>query len=95
MAEKTKLIDFLKEEIKKDEKSISLESAERAVKKAARDMQFEVANAELRVEDLKESYNRILKSPSSSAVSILNAKREVALAEQDFAEMQKILTERF
>jgi len=90
-----KLIDRLKENIKKDEKALSIEQAQKAVKVAERDMRFEVSNAELAIDTAKENLEAVTGRVDASASMILDAQRQVALAEADYKAKQEIFVDRF
>jgi len=94
-ATSTKLIERLKENITKKEDVKAIEAAQRQVKSAHRDAHSEVTGLDIQIDKLRDKLEATEANPSSSIAAILQARREVALAETNLAEMSKIMSERF
>jgi hypothetical protein len=90
-----KLIDVLNAQIEKDEKSLSREQAAKAVKIAQRDMSQELSNCDLALDDAKDNLTAVDNNPRSTARDILNAQRNLAVAEADYKAIKKIYEGRF
>ena len=86
MAETVKLIDILSKD-EKEEKKAELEDA---VQRASLQVMTDELSAKSRLADAKNRYNKALKSLPVNPAAVINAKRDVADAEQDIKDLAEL-----
>ena len=86
MAETVKLIDILS----KDEKEEKKAELEVAVQRASLQVMTDELSAKSRLADAKNRYNKALNSLPFNPAAVINAKRDVADAEQDIKDLAEL-----
>lgn len=89
------LEEILMADIKKDDKAKALEQVARVVRDAKHASQGELHNAVVNVDSAEDTLKKVINNPSSSLTSIMEAQRNLKLAEANLAELQTIFETRF
>lgn len=85
----------LKDILNADEKSVKAAELEIAVKKASLQVDVDMLEAETRKTNAQEAYNKALSKLPFSPTAVINAKRDLADAEQDLVDLGALKTELF
>lgn len=85
----------LKDILNADEKTVKAAELEIAVKKASLQVDVDMLEAETRATNAKEAYNKALSRLPFNPAAVINAKRDLAEATQDLADLSALKTELF
>lgn len=91
----SKLVDVLKADVKKTDGDKALEAVEKVVRSANRAMRSEVDNLSDAVEAAQEKLANAERNPNSTAMQLINLRREVKVAQANLAEAAEIFEDRF
>ncbi len=91
----TKLQAVLEAEVSKGDKEKGLEAVARTVKKAKAAAASELSAMDIALDTQRDSVEAIERNPNSTLAQILQARRELQLAETNHKAAQAIMEERF
>lgn len=94
-AETTKLQSILESQVAKGDKEKALEEVAKVVKTASRAARGEKESAEDAVDMAKDRLEKVISNPSSSLTQIVEARRDVKIAEANAEEIAAEMASRF
>jgi len=95
MATSQKLVDVLKARIAEGQEEKLIRGVEREVKKAKMASDQEVYQLELAVDNAEERLTSVNETPGASLQAIVEAQRELKLAQENLKAAKKVYAERF
>lgn len=85
----------LKDILSADKETVKAAELEISVKKASLQVDVDMLEAETRATNAQEAYNKALGRLPFSPAAVINAKRDLAEAKQDLADLAALKTELF